>query len=180
MDAPSRAAVFQGKLGPGGEYWLSDLVPTNYELDDFQVRTPTDIIGQHIHLVKFDVLASDGAGNGFNYEDGTFSNEEVVDLIHSVNKDGGLYSSDASHRITLTAKEIPYFAEQLPGMFPGAQATIQRWYADPITDNAGQDRTLRTVFTHDHFGPSTHQQVGLYAGLVIEPKGSKWFNFHHR
>ncbi|HEX6283276.1 MAG TPA: hypothetical protein VFZ71_00315, partial [Pyrinomonadaceae bacterium] len=33
---------------------------------------------------------------------------------------------------------------------------------------------LRTVFTHDHFGPSTHQQTGLYAGLVVEPKGSKW------
>jgi hypothetical protein len=25
------------------------------------------------------------------------------------------------------------------------------------------------VFTHDHFGPSTHQQAGLYAGLIIEP-----------
>jgi hypothetical protein len=35
---------------------------------------------------------------------------------------------------------------------------------------------MRTVFTHDHFGPSTHQQVGLYAGLVVEPKGSKWFD----
>jgi hypothetical protein len=165
------------------EYWLADLVPTNYELDDFQVRTPTDIIGQHIHLVKFDVLASDGAGNGFNYEDGTFSNEEVVDLIKSANKDCsgpsndcGLYSIDASHRNLLKAKEIPYFAHEFPGQFPGAQATIQRWYADPIKDNAGKDRTMRTVFTHDHFGPSTHQQVGLYAGLVVEPQGSQWFN----
>jgi manganese oxidase len=158
------------------EYWLSDLVPTNYELDDFQVRTPTDIIGQHIHLVKFDVTSSDGAGNGFNYEDGTFSNEEVVSLIDAANKDGGLFSTDASHRNNLTAKEIPYFAQQFPNKFPGAQATIQRWYADPIRDNAGQDRTMRTVFTHDHFGPSTHQQVGLYAGLVVEPKDSKWFN----
>ncbi len=41
------------------------------------MRTPTDILGQHIHLVKFDVTASDGAANGFNYEDGTFSPEEV-------------------------------------------------------------------------------------------------------
>lgn len=158
------------------EYWLTDLVPANYELDDFQVRTPTDIIGQHIHLVKFDVTSSDGAGNGFNYEDGTFSNEEVVGLIGSVNKDGGLYSIDGTKRNQLTAKEIPYFAQQFPGEYKGAQATIQRWYADPIKDNAGQDRTLRTVFTHDHFGPSTHQQVGLYAGLVVEPQGSKWFD----
>jgi len=34
------------------EYWQSNLVPSYYELDDYQVRTPTDIIGQHIHLVK--------------------------------------------------------------------------------------------------------------------------------
>ena len=53
-------------------------MPGVYELDDFQVRTPTDIIGQHIHLVKFDVTSSDGAGNGFNYEDGTFSPDEVT------------------------------------------------------------------------------------------------------
>ena len=50
------------------EFWLTNLVPTDYELDDFQVRTPTDVIGQHIHLVKFDVTSSDGAGNGYNYE----------------------------------------------------------------------------------------------------------------
>ena len=30
------------------------------------------------------------------------------------------------------------------------------------------------IFTHDHFGPSTHQQVGLYATVLIEPAGSKW------
>ncbi|HEX5725479.1 MAG TPA: hypothetical protein VFX98_08430, partial [Longimicrobiaceae bacterium] len=28
--------------------------------------------------------------------------------------------------------------------------------------------------THDHFGPSTHQQTGLYAGLITEKKGSTW------
>ncbi len=158
------------------EYWLANLVPTYYELDNFQVRTPTDIIGQHIHLVKFDVTASDGAGNGFNYEDGTFSNEEVEHLIKNINDDGGLYSTDATKRNHLIAKEIPYFAQQFPGQFVGAQATIQRWYADPIKDGHSQDRTLRTVFTHDHFGPSTHQQVGLYAGLVIEPRNSKWYD----
>ena len=56
----------------------------------------------------------------------------------------------------------------------GAQTTIQRWYVDPLLDDQGNDRTLRTVFTHDHFGPSTHQQAGLYAGLLIEPQGSTW------
>ncbi|HEU4595199.1 MAG TPA: hypothetical protein VFS10_08505 [Pyrinomonadaceae bacterium] len=43
-----------------------------------------------------------------------------------------------------------------------------------MRNRAGDDRTLRTAFTHDHFGPSTHQQVGLYAGLVIKPLNSIW------
>ena len=41
-------------------------------------------MGQHIHLVKFDVTSSDGAGNGFNYEDGTFSPDEVREMIHAL------------------------------------------------------------------------------------------------
>src|SRR5208282_3794723 len=63
------------------QFWHTNLVPNYYELDDFQVRTPTDIIGEHIHLVKFDVTASDGASNGYNYESGTFSPEEVRERI---------------------------------------------------------------------------------------------------
>ena len=145
------------------------LTPHYYELDDFQVRTPTDVMGQHIHLVKFDVLASDGAGNGWNYEDGTFAPDEVLERIHAINALGGLKLTSGA-RSTLTAKPHPFFGTL------GAQTTIQRWYADSLVNNAGKDRTLRTVFSHDHFGPSTHQQVGLYAGLVVEPLGSVWRN----
>ena len=65
-------------------YVLANLVPNVYELDDFQIRTPTDILGQHIHLVKFDVTSSDGSGNGFNYEDGTFSPDEVIERIQAM------------------------------------------------------------------------------------------------
>lgn len=158
------------------EYWLANLVPSYYQLDDFQVRTPTDVLGQHIHLVKFDVTSSDGSANGFNYEDGTLSPDEVRHLIDNINDAGGLFQSFAfdSPKI-LKAKTIPYFGDGGPDKkWVGAQATVQRWYADPIRDNAGFDRTLRTVFTHDHFGPSTHQQVGLYAGLLVEPENSQW------
>ena len=66
------------------------------------------------------------------------------------------------------AKPHPFFGTL------GAQTTVQRWFADATLNNNSKDRTLRTVFTHDHFGPSTHQQAGLYAGLVIEPLGSVW------
>jgi manganese oxidase len=159
------------------EFWSANLVPNYYELDDFQVRTPTDILGQHIHLVKFDVTSSDGAANGFNYEDGTLSPQEVQEVIHNINDGGGLFQSfafDPGTAKTLTAKTIPYFGAGPNNSWLGAQATVQRWYADPILDNEGFDRTLRTIFTHDHFGPSTHQQAGLYAGLLVEPEASKW------
>jgi hypothetical protein len=149
-------------------FYHTVLAPNVYQLDDFQVKTPTDIMGQHIHLVKFDVLASDGAGNGWNYEDGTFSPDEVIERIHAINQTGGLKAFGAATKTALTAKAHPYFGTL------GAQTTIQRWYADNTLNNNGVDRTLRTVFTHDHFGPSTHQQAGLYGGLVVEPQGSTW------
>ena len=67
---------FRSNTGETIDYWHTNLMPNYYELDDFQVRTPTDVIGQHIHLVKFDVTASDGSANGSNYEDATFSPED--------------------------------------------------------------------------------------------------------
>jgi hypothetical protein len=202
---PPEPFFFRANSGDVVEYWHTNLVPNYYELDDFQVRTPTDILGQHIHLVKFDVTSSDGSGNGFNYEDGTFSPDEVRDLIKWINQPNqitggsGLFKFDPATQWAnptaqsiLTAKDPPtaITAGLLPGglahylcptgIWCGAQTTIQRWYADPLlnlaqnANTSGKDRTIRTVFTHDHFGPSTHQQAGLYAALVVEPKGSQW------
>jgi hypothetical protein len=195
---------FRGNSGDIIEYWHTNLVPNYYLVDDFQVRTPTDILGQHIHLVKFDVTSSDGAGNGFNYEDGTFSPEEVQEMIRAINHGGGLVVSgvptpllgpdDPQYKTKYappkdifdcaanpTARRcVPCPDNWTPTSRPqciswlGAQTTIQRWYLDPLVDDSNVDRTMRTVFTHDHFGPSTHQQAGLYAGLLIEPKGSTW------
>ena len=77
----------------------TNLVPRVYVQDDFQVRTPTDTMGQHIHLVKFDVLASDGAANGFNYEDGTFAVRKKSSSAFApfANSTGALVSIRATH-----------------------------------------------------------------------------------
>ena len=113
-------------------------MPNVYELDDFQVRTPTDVIGQHIHLVKFDVTSSDGAANGFNYEDGTFSPDEVRERIDAINTAGGLdLRYTGGGRQNLVPKSIKFFGDGPGGNWLGAQATIQRWFADPLCDNAG-------------------------------------------
>jgi hypothetical protein len=172
---PPEPFFFRANTNDCITYYHTNLIPNVYEQDDFQVRSPTDIIGQHIHLVKFDVTSSDGSGNGFNYEDGTFSPDEVIERIRAIRKQNsckGVNSGD-NRDGTFTcpvAKPHPFFGTL------GAQTTVQRWYADDTLNNNGVDRTLRTVFTHDHFGPSSHQQTGLYAGLVIEPRGSIWKN----
>ena len=187
-ERPPEPFFFRAETGETVEFWHTNLVPNYYELDDFQVRTPTDILGQHIHLVKFDVTASDGAANGFNYEDGTFSPNEVQERIESINKHGGLFLFDPKTQL-ISTEQIPLklsnYKEDygnLLGKPPagqnwnGAQTTIQRFGTDPLLNNQGEDRTLRTVFTHDHFGPSTHQQVGLYGAMLVEPSGTEWFD----
>jgi hypothetical protein len=161
------------------EYWHTNLIPNYYQVDDFQVRTPTDIIGQHIHLVKFDVTSSDGAANGFNYEDGTYSPDEVQAILKALQAPGGSWTGAPLGPPTLPAGicGLPNPPQQCSGTeWLGAQTTIQRWWPDPLVDSKNVDRTVRTVFTHDHFGPSTHQQVGLYAGLIVEPDRSQWRN----
>ncbi|HEY6350690.1 MAG TPA: hypothetical protein VI636_14900 [Candidatus Angelobacter sp.] len=197
---PPEPLFFRINTGETVEFWHTNLVPSYYDLDNFQVRTPTDIIGQHIHLVKFDVLASDGAANGFNYEDGTFSPDEVRERIAVINNTGnngknGILAFSAAcwdsptallpclekgARTPLTARTVAEsnypFTAPAGQNWDGAQTTVQRWDTDPLLNNQGRDRTMRTVFTHDHFGPSTHQNVGLYAGLVIEPDNSQWFD----
>src|SRR5216684_207607 len=130
---------FRGNTGDVIEYWHTNLVPNYYLVDDFQVRTPTDVLGQHIHLVKFDVTSSDGAGNGFNYEDGTFSPEEVQEIHAALTAPGGSWTSCASCP-TLRAPQPPPTdicgglnpPKQCASEWKGAQTTIQRWYLDPL------------------------------------------------
>jgi len=161
---------FRANSGDCIKYSATNLMPSNLNLDDFQIFTPTDIVGQHIHLVKFDVTSSDGAGNGWNYEDGTFSPDEVRERIDANNA----YQTAIGGNQFLTAKSHPRLGSGPGGAWLGAQTTIQRWWADPLVNTTGVDRTIRTVFTHDHFGPSSAQHHGLYGALVVEPTGSTW------
>jgi hypothetical protein len=167
---------FRANSGETIEFWQTNLVPDYYELDDYQVRTPTDVIGQHIHLVKFDVTSSDGAANGYNYEAGSLSPQAVQEEIRAIRTANNCQGIAPISFQCPKAKAPPAELGPVPtGQdWLGAQTTVERWWADPVMDNNGNDRTLRTVFTHDHFGPSTHQQIGLYAGLLVEPAGSKW------
>lgn len=196
---PAEPLFFRARSGECVVFKATNLVPSALNLDDFQVFSPTDVLGQHIHLVKFDVTSSDGSGNGWNYEDGTLAADEVRERIAAYNRyqqligsaerlaprmhkmfSAGVMAGDERGVCPAGTDPLAWdstaMAEQHP--FCGAQTTVQCWWADPLLNAparaGGQDRTLLTVFTHDHFGPSSHQHHGLYAALVVEPAGSVW------
>jgi hypothetical protein len=193
-----------------GKLLHTNLVPGEFELDDFQVRTPTDIIGQHIHLPKWDLTTGDGAANGWNYEDGSLAPAIVVERIHAINAfneevaaeiatpgthpdlagllqvpaidTGDIGSSVVAGETHLVPQAHPFFGtgvggacdSLIPGEYCGARTVIQRILVDPITNVAGVDRGLGLTFSHDHYGPSTFQQIGLYSTILAEPAGSTW------
>ena len=193
---PAEPFFFRANSDECVVFKATNLVPSVLNLDDFQVYSPTDTIGQHIHLVKFDVTSSDGSANGWNYEDSTFSADEVRERLianrHFLTQNH-IPPGDPRHQLrprTHRMFESGPMAGDPRGACPrsndpatwndpahpwcGAQTTVQRWWADPLLDNDHEDRTIRTVFTHDHLGPSSHQHHGLYAALVVEPAGSSW------
>jgi hypothetical protein len=162
-------------------YHHTNLVPETYELDDYQLRTPTDIIGQHIHLPKWDLSTTDGAANGWNYEDGTLAAGAVRERIHAIRHYNHCQGKDFGDPRDGTgacpvALKHPYFPESGPGGvdWKGARITLQRWFADPLLNVQHVDRGLGIIFTHDHYGPSTFQQIGLYSTVLVEPARSTW------
>jgi manganese oxidase len=194
------------------QYQHTNLVPKEFYADDYQITTPTDVIGQHIHLPKWDLTSGDGSANGWNYEDGTFSPGAVRERIHAINAWNEARATAGQPTVPnpyngsadpLVPQPHPYFGTlaghqrtDCPTLwkdvggdvhkfeheygFPGAcdwfgaRTTIQRWFSDPIVNTGGVHRGLGITFTHDHLGPSTHQQIGLYATMLTEPPGSEW------
>ncbi|MEY4675404.1 MAG: hypothetical protein RL148_3188, partial [Planctomycetota bacterium] len=152
---PAEPLFIRGNSGDCIVLYHSNKTARELHEDAFQVQTPTDTLGMHIHLVKFDVMAADGAGNGWNYEDGTYSHEEIHDRLLAMGFPNGHPNRTGTGTV---------------------QTTTQRWWADPLLNGSGEDRTIRTVFLHDHFGPSSIQQHGCYSALVIEPAGSTWWD----
>jgi hypothetical protein len=114
---------FRAESGECVEFIHTNRTGKDLTRDDFQVATPTDIIGQHIHLVKFDVTASDGSGNGFNYQDGTMAKATIEELAKASKQPGG----------SVTA------ADGKPAVIKpnGYQQTIQRWWVDPYFHENG-------------------------------------------
>lgn len=71
--------VIRANAGDCVEIRLTNLLPEFIEESPFQMKTRTDIVGYHIHLVKFDTIVSDGAANGWNNIAGARKYETLIE-----------------------------------------------------------------------------------------------------
>ena len=71
--------VIRANAGDCIEVRLTNLLPEYIEESPFQMKTITDIVGYHIHLVKFDTIVSDGAANGWNNIAGARKYETLIE-----------------------------------------------------------------------------------------------------
>ena len=71
--------VIRANAGDCIELRTTNLLPEFLEANAFQLKTRTDIVGHHVHLVKFDTITSDGAANGWNNIAGARKYETLVE-----------------------------------------------------------------------------------------------------
>ncbi|MGN0677137.1 MAG: multicopper oxidase domain-containing protein, partial [Ruminococcus sp.] len=71
--------VIRANAGDCVEIRLTNLLPEFIEGNEFQLKTLTDIVGFHIHLVKFDTIVSDGSANGWNNIAGARKYETLIE-----------------------------------------------------------------------------------------------------
>ena len=71
--------VIRANAGDCIEFRFTNLLPERLEESPFQMETLTDIVGHHVHLVKFDTIVSDGAANGWNNIAGARRYETLIE-----------------------------------------------------------------------------------------------------
>ena len=71
--------VIRANAGDCIEFRFTNLLPDYLEESPFQMETLTDIVGHHVHLVKFDTVVSDGAANGWNNIAGARQYETLIE-----------------------------------------------------------------------------------------------------
>lgn len=71
--------VIRVNAGDCIELRTTNLLPEFLEANAFQLKTRTDIVGHHVHLVKFDTITSDGAANGWNNIAGARKYETLIE-----------------------------------------------------------------------------------------------------
>lgn len=78
-EIPVEPLVIRANAGDCIELHTTNLLPEFLEANAFQLRTMTDIVGHHVHLVKFDTIVADGAANGWNNIAGARKYETLIE-----------------------------------------------------------------------------------------------------
>ncbi len=160
---------FRANVGDCVNWNLTNRLPNWIGNDDFLELVQTNMVGQHIHLVKFDVLSSDGSSNGWNYQEAAFSQDQMTfdDQIKGGALDCGADTFDGPHLVeegcriphATGAGFDPAWSCDSLATCPHGQTIHERWYVD---------YELRTVFTHDHHFPAEDQNRGYFAAMLAE------------
>lgn len=78
--------VLRANDGDCIEIQMTNLLPERLDASPFQLETITDIVGTHVHLVKFDTIVSDGAANGWNNIAGARKYETLIERFFANTK----------------------------------------------------------------------------------------------
>ena len=76
-DKEPEPLFFRANAGDCINFNLTNRLPNFIGNDAFIKLAQTNMMGQHIHLVKFDVLGSDGSSNGWNYQGAAFTKDQA-------------------------------------------------------------------------------------------------------
>ena len=146
---------------------LTNMAPNWTGGDAFQQLTQTNMAGGHIHLVKFDVTASDGGSNGWNYQEAAFTPGAGRAHPQAGRRRGHLHAraprfyGGEQHRLPHRRPDVSWTPPADSAGLWG-QTIHERWFAD---------YELRTVFTHDHHFAALVQNHGQFGALIVEPQG---------
>lgn len=75
--------IIRANAGDEIEVRLTNKLPETLEGNAFQIETETTEAGYHIHLVKFDTIASDGSANGYNYDAAALYGDTLVEKFYA-------------------------------------------------------------------------------------------------
>lgn len=75
--------VIRANKGDCIEVRTTNFLPERLPKTEFQLETLTDNVSFHIHLVKFDVITSDGGANGYNNIASAFYGETLVERYYA-------------------------------------------------------------------------------------------------
>ena len=137
-------------------------MPNYYELDAFQVRTPTDIIGQHIHLPKWDLSATDGSGNGWNYA--FYKDAHLDDVLDKIDS-----TVDLTQRKAYVFEAQKIIMEQalvLPLTIESNDAVLWMEGREPAAPHQGFEESMSAAPVRDING------IGGYTGCTTSRKNA--------